>query len=155
MSVLLFHNGHDPAPLAAIHARCFPDAWSARTIDDLLATPGTFVFAAASGFILARAAGGEAEVLALAVTPEARRSGIGTALVEAAATHALSLGAQALFLEVGVANLPARALYRRLGFVEAGRRKGYYTATPGKPEDALVLRSDLPLSPLGKRPAPS
>lgn len=155
MSALLFHNDHDPAPLAAIHARCFPDAWSAKAMAELLATPGTFVFAAADGFVLMRAAGGEAEVLTLAVTPQARRSGIGTALVEAAATHALGLGAQALFLEVGVANLPARALYRRLGFVEAGQRKGYYTATPGKAEDALVLRSDLPLSPLGKSPASS
>ena len=155
MSELLFRSGHDPAPLAAIHARCFPEAWSAKAMAELLATPGTFAFAASDGFILVRAAGGEAEVLTLAVMPDARRSGIGTALVEAAATHALGLGAQALFLEVGVANQPARALYHRLGFVEAGRRKGYYTATPGKAEDALVLRSNLPLSPLGKRPAPS
>ena len=155
MSPRLFHNGLDPAPLAAIHARCFPDAWSAKAMAELLATPGTFVFVAADGFILVRAAGGEAEVLTLAVMPQARRHGIGKALVEEAANHALGLGAQALFLEVGVANLPARALYRRLGFVEAGRRKGYYAATPGKPEDALVLRSDLPLSPLGKSPAPS
>ena len=155
MSVLLFPNGRDPAPLAAIHAGCFPDAWSAKAMAELLATPGAFVFAAADGFILVRAAGGEAEVLTLAVTPQARRLGIGTALVEAAANHALGLGAQALFLEVGVTNLPARALYHRLGFVEAGRRKGYYTARPDKSEDALVLRSNLPLSPLGKSPAPS
>ena len=122
---------------------------------ELLATPGTFVFTAADGFILVRAAGDEAEVLTLAVAPGARRTGIGSALVEAAASYAFGLGAQALFLEVGVGNAPARALYRQLGFVEAGRRKDYYRATPGKPEDALVLRSDLPLSPLGKSPAPS
>lgn len=154
MSVLLFHGGLDPSPLAAIHARCFPDAWSAQAIADLLATPGVFAFADADGFILLRAAGGEAEILTLAVAPEVRRAGTGISLVAASASHAHQLGAQALFLEVEVGNLPARALYRRLGFVEAGRRKGYYTAKPGKAEDALVLRSDLPLSPLGKSPAP-
>ncbi|MEI9885650.1 MAG: GNAT family N-acetyltransferase [Rhizomicrobium sp.] len=153
MSVRLFRDGLEPAPLAAIHAQCFSDAWSAAAIAGLLATPGSFAFAGEDGFILVRAAGGEAEVLTLAVAPVARRHGTGTALVEAAADHALRLGAQTLFLEVGVANLPARALYRRLGFVEAGRRKGYYRAAAAAPQDALVLRSNLPLSPLGKNPA--
>ena len=150
MNVRLIQGGLDASPLATIHAQSFTDAWSAGAIAELLAMPGTFAFTATDGFVLARAAGGEAEVLTLAVVPKARRSGTGTALVGAAAKHALSLGAQALFLEVGVANLPARALYRRLGFVEAGRRKDYYRSTPGNPEDALVLRSDLPLSPLGE-----
>jgi ribosomal-protein-alanine N-acetyltransferase len=153
VSPTLFSNGLDVSPLTAIHAQCFAEAWNARAIGDLLATPGTFVFAAENGFILVRAGGGEAEVLTLAVAPDARRYGTGTALVEAAAHHALGLGARVLFLEVGVGNLPARSLYERLGFALAGRRKHYYTAGAGKPEDALVLRSDLPLSPLGKSPA--
>jgi ribosomal-protein-alanine N-acetyltransferase len=152
LSVALYHRGLDLKPLAAIHAECFPDAWSAQAIDDLLATPGTFVFTGGEGFILARAAGGEAEVLTLAVSPSARRFGTGSALVRAAGDHAHRLGAQALFLEVAAGNLAARTLYRRLGFAEAGLRKGYYAKRDEKPEDALVLRSDLPLSPLGKSP---
>ncbi|MEI9995965.1 MAG: GNAT family N-acetyltransferase [Rhizomicrobium sp.] len=150
MAIGLRHDGLDPAPLAAIHAACFPDSWDAGALAELLAMPGAFVFAGDDGFILARAAGGEAEVLTLAVSPQARRFGTGTALVAAAASHAHRLGAQSLFLEVAAGNLPARTLYRRLGFVEAGQRKGYYTAGRTAPEDALVLRSDLPLSPLGK-----
>lgn len=143
----------DLAPLAAIHAACFAEAWTARSLSGLLATPGTFAFAGDAGFVMARAAGGEAEILTLAVLPAARRSGAGSALVIAAASHAHRLGAAALFLEVAAGNLAARTLYRRLGFAQAGLRRGYYAAAGRKPEDALVLRSDLPLSPLGKPPA--
>jgi ribosomal-protein-alanine N-acetyltransferase len=139
--------------LAAIHAACFPDAWSVKALADLLATPGTFAGAGDTGFILARAAAGEAEILTLAVAPAARRHGTGAVLVQAAANEAQRLGAEVFFLEVASGNAAARALYNHLGFTEAGLRKGYY-ALPGRaPEDALVLRADLPLVPLGKSPA--
>ena len=55
-----------------------------------------------------------------------------------------------MFLEVAISNTAARALYTGLGFTEAGRRKGYYARFGTAPEDALILRSNLPLSPLGK-----
>lgn len=150
MSAAFFASGLDTAPLAAIHARCFPDPWSAKAIDDLLATPGCFAFASPEGFVLAREAAGEAEILTLAVLPEARRGGAGTTLVREAASHAHKRGAEVLFLEVAAENLAARTLYKRLGFAETARRRGYYTAGREAPEDALVLRADLPLSPLGK-----
>ena len=154
MSAGLVHRGTDLAPLAAIHAQCFPDPWNERSLDALLAAPGTFLFADGDGFVMARAAAGEAEILTLAVSPQARRFGTGTALVSAAADHARRLGARTMFLEVAADNLAARTLYRKLGFVEAGLRKGYYSAGREKPQDALILRSDLPLSPLGKNPSP-
>jgi ribosomal-protein-alanine N-acetyltransferase len=143
----------DPHALARLHAISFTEAWNAQAIADLLQMQGAFAFADESSFVLARAAGGEAEILTLAVAPDARRQGLATALVRAAASHAHLLGAERFFLEVAVGNHAARALYGRLGFIEAGRRKGYYAATGRKPEDALVLRSNLPLSPLGKSPA--
>ncbi len=152
MSVALFHRGRDLEPLAVIHAECFPDPWNARSIDETMAVPGTFAFAGDSGFVLGRVAGGEAEILTLAVALRARRAGTGSQLVRSAARHAFRLGAKALFLEVAAGNLAARDLYRRLGFAEAGLRKGYYTQGRETPEDALVLRSNLPLSPLGKSP---
>jgi len=46
-----------------------------------------------------------------------------------------------VFLEVDEGNEPARRLYRRAGFREVGRRKGYYPA--GKGAAALILRRDL------------
>ncbi len=39
--------------------------------------------------------------------------------------------------------MPALRLYRRAGFVEVGRRAGYYPKAAGKPATALVLRRDL------------
>jgi len=152
MSPSLLPPNADLAPLAAIHAACFPDAWDGRALSELLATPGTFVISSSAGFILARSAAGEAEILTLAVSPAARRHGLGSALVTEAASHAQQSGASVLFLEVAVSNVAARALYKQLGFAEAGRRKGYYSRPGSAPEDALLLRGNLPLSPLGKIP---
>ena len=100
-----------------------------------------FAFLAPDGFILARAAGGEAEILTLAVMPAARRQGIGRALVPAAARHAQGLGAESLFLEVGDRQ-PCRAgaLYR----ASASRRWGGARPIMAA-EDAHVLKAILPL----------
>jgi len=131
--------------LAALHASAFAKPWDESALKDLLAGPGVFAFAAPSGFVLARAAGGEAEILTLAVKPSARGRGLGRGLVRAAARHAATLGAQSLFLEVGTDNVPALALYRGLGFQTVGTRKDYY-AGPRHGGDALVLKAALPLA---------
>ena len=52
------------------------------------------------------------------------------------------LRVRAVFLEVDEDNEPARRLYRRAGFREVARRKGYYQAA-GQSTAALVLRRDL------------
>jgi ribosomal-protein-alanine N-acetyltransferase len=130
----------DIATLAALHAACFADAWSASSLGDLLAGPGAFAYADAQGFILARSAGGEAEILTLAVAPQARRHGIGRALVQRAAAHARALGAGVLFLEVAKDNQPALKLYSGLGFQPVGLRKAYYDG-----KDAEILKATLPL----------
>ena len=92
--------------------------------------------------ILCRALFEAAEILTLAVAPAARRRGIGAALVRAAAGLAAQGGADNLFLEVAQDNPAAQALYRSLGFAEAGRRAGYYARAEGR-IDALVMRLDL------------
>ncbi len=137
---LFDHRTEDAAALAALHATSFPDAWSAASFRDLFATPGVFAFLLPNGFILARAAGGEAEILTLAVAPSARRQGLARALVRAAAAHAEMLGAETLFLEVATHNGPAVGLYTGLGFAKAGTRKAYYAG-----QDAHVLKVILPL----------
>jgi ribosomal-protein-alanine N-acetyltransferase len=131
-----------PPLMAAIHAQCFPpdEAWDAAVMAAELSMPGVFAFiAAAGGMILARVVADEAEILTLAVAPEARRAGIGRALVDAAAAHALSVGATRFFLEVSMTNQPAQALYRAAGFVQVGRRARYYPDGA----DALVLSRGL------------
>jgi [ribosomal protein S18]-alanine N-acetyltransferase len=137
--------------LAALHAKCFAETWSAEWLAGLLAQPGTFACLAEddSGFILIRVAGDESEILTLAVEPAARRRGIGIALVVAGAGEAAGRGAKRLFLEVGSTNYAAVALYRRLGFAEVGRRKDYYTTAAGGRDDALVLHVEIPLPRVG------
>lgn len=130
----------DIGVLAALHASAFADAWSAGYIRDLLTGPGVFAYLSGQGFILARAAGGEAEILTLAVAPESRRQGIARALVMKAAAHAYAHEAGALFLEVACDNQGALKLYQGLGFKRVGLRKAYYAG-----KDAEVLKAFLPL----------
>jgi tRNA threonylcarbamoyladenosine biosynthesis protein TsaB len=136
----------DPGLLALLHSLSFDHPWDADALRNLLAGPGVFAFSAPSGFVLARAAGGEAEILTLAVLPSARGRGLGRALMQAAAAHAVTLGADSLFLEVGTDNPAALALYTSLGLVRVGARKGYYASHSQTAGDALVLKAALPLA---------
>lgn len=130
------------ARLAAIHAETFARPWSASEIATLLANPVAFALTTERGFVLAWAVGDEAEILTLAVAPDSRRAGLGAGLVAAAAAEALGRGARSMRLEVAADNAPARALYAKLGFAEAGARRGYYAENGA---DALVLVRKLPL----------
>ena len=47
--------------------------------------------------------------------------------------------ARRLHLEVAATNAAALGLYKRLGFEEIGRRKGYYDRPGAPPEDAINL----------------
>jgi ribosomal-protein-alanine N-acetyltransferase len=128
--------------MAAIHAAAFApaDAWSAELFDLQLAIPNIFgLLHQKGGLILARVAADEAEILTLAVVPTMRRAGLGFALLAGATELSTSLSARAIFLEVSVTNIAARALYTKAGFIQAGRRRRYYSDA----SDALVLRLDV------------
>ncbi|WP_405403047.1 GNAT family N-acetyltransferase [Paracoccus sp. Ld10] len=130
-----------PNDLAALHARCFrnPRPWSADEFTGLLTSSGTFLLEAPQGFLMGRAIAGEAELLTVAVAPEARQAGTGRALVAAFAGRAASMGAEDAFLEVAHDNLAARALYSATGWLESGVRRRYY----GPATDAIVMRLTL------------
>ncbi len=149
---LLDANKADFAMLSEVHGSSFFEAWSAQSLRSSLSVPGSFAFVEGDldGFILARVAADEAEILTLAVRPEKRRRGLGRALVLSAAEHAHDAGAARFFLEVGKTNAAARALYENLGFAMVGERHGYYGERSETPEDALTLAARLPLTPLGK-----
>lgn len=140
--------------MAEIHAGAFGRGWSVEEIADLLAAPGVtgLVARRASpfgtrgpvGFLIARAAADEAEILTVAVLPAWRSRGVGRSLLEAALRRLYADRVGPVFLEVDAGNAPAVALYRRQGFRQVAERRGYYEAGAGDDAGlALVMRLDL------------
>ncbi len=88
---------------------------------------------------------GEAQILNLSVVPDARREGLGRALLQRFVDDARQLGAEQIFLEVRASNVAAISLYETEGFAPVARRVGYYPgATTDAPrEDAIVMRRPL------------
>lgn len=89
------------------------------------------------GYAAAWFASGEGELGDLAVAPDARRRGVGRALVRAVKEETRRRGGTGLFLQVRESNEAARSLYLDEGFKRVGRRKRYYRSPA---EDALILR---------------
>jgi [ribosomal protein S18]-alanine N-acetyltransferase len=88
-----------------------------------------------SGFVCAHAVAGEWEVENVVVAAKFLRRGMADALLRDLIQRASAEAASAILLEVRESNLPARRLYEKHGFVEAGRRPMYYKDPPG---DAIL-----------------
>jgi [ribosomal protein S18]-alanine N-acetyltransferase len=96
--------------------------------------------AAIVGFAVASQAGELAELESVAVSQSERRKGIGKALGQQVMDWSRTMGASELELEVRASSDGALALYRSLGFVEQGRRRGYYR---NPTEDAVLMVARL------------
>jgi [ribosomal protein S18]-alanine N-acetyltransferase len=103
----------------------------------VLRTPGASVVAYIATWIVAD----EVHVNNLAVLPDYRGRGYGTALLAHALDEAAAHGAHRATLEVRRSNDPARRLYERFGFRVAGLRRDYYSHPT---EDALILWREGP-----------
>lgn len=145
MSIAIVEAGLPVAPvLARLHALAFTERWGEPAFIELLAMPGALCLLASDGgepvgFLLARSAADEAEIITIGVQPARRRTGIARMLLHALHTR-LGESTRRLFLEVAASNLAARRLYEGQGFRQVGFRPAYY------PDgcDALVLARDLP-----------
>lgn len=142
----------DMTAVAALHLEDFQRPWSALEFQSLLSQDTVFGYVARevgksgsgpAGFVLARLAAGEGEILTVAVARSRRRNGLGWKLMDAVLRELHAARAEALFLEVDETNVPALALYRRLGFHQVGKRPGYYQQSGAAPTGALVMRRDL------------
>ena len=133
------------ADMARLHARCFatPRPWTGAEFAAVIADPLCFMLIESDGFLIGRAVADEAEILTLAVDPEARRRGTGARLVRGFLAAAQNRGAASAFLEVAANNQPAICLYLQAGFAEAGLRRGYYTTADAAAIDAVVMARAL------------
>ena len=81
-----------------------------------------------------------AQITNVAVVERMRGQKIGEALMKEAMRVAREASMDVMSLEVRVTNVVAQNLYRKLGFLDGGIRKGYYTDNG---EDALVMWVNL------------
>lgn len=147
---LLRLGATDLEPLAALEQRVQPLPWSddqllLELVNDDARVLGLVDDGALHGYVVVRRMLEEAWILNLAVDPARRRTGLGHRLLQAAHDVARDWACASLWLEVRESNAPARALYRRMGMGERGRRDGYYAPIPPatKREVAVLMALDL------------
>ena len=136
----------------------YREAWTRRQVEESLTFPSTYMLLIgeegvpplegtdAAGFLLARQAADEVELLLIAVRPQFRGKGLGRTLLRQFFQSASERGATRVFLEMR-ANNPAESLYRAEGFSQIGHRKEYYRTVTGHTLDALTFaRTICPVS---------
>jgi ribosomal protein S18 acetylase RimI-like enzyme len=100
------------------------------------------------GFIVAEARRKTAHIITIDVLPEARRLGIGSALLQAAEDQLRHAGVAIVELETAVNNVAAIQFYKRKDYFVEKTVPGYYS----NQLDALVMRKDLAVVPGGSKP---
>lgn len=142
----------DIAYVAALEAQIHAAPWTVGNFRDALAAGYSARVGERECRIVAYGvlmlAPGEAQILNLSVVPDARRQGLGRALLRRFLDDARLLNAEQVFLEVRASNVAAIALYEAEGFAAVARRAGYYpgpsdAAGESTREDALVMRRAL------------
>jgi [ribosomal protein S18]-alanine N-acetyltransferase len=144
-------QSEDFEALYALDQACFVPgiAWSKAELLYFLKHPSNFAVVAEAdapgiaGFAIAGTLrrGGKAagRLITIDVRAEARRQGLGHALLQAVEARLRAVGATAIVLEVAVDNASAQTFYERHGFCRTGRIPGYYL---GK-IDALAMEKPL------------
>lgn len=133
--------------MGAAFAPTYGEAWTRSQCAGILPMAGVSLRLAIkhggdiTGFALMRAIADEAELLLIAVDPDAQQRGVGGALIDDFIRFATKRGARRLHLEVRDGN-SAIMLYERAGFRLVGRRRDYYRGSDGHRRDALTLALD-------------
>lgn len=130
----------DVAAVAALEAKSFSRPWSCAAFEKTLTDEKYIVLIAKApemllGYCVLLCTGAEADVTNVCTAPQARKKGVATALMAALLEAGWARGVTDFFLEVREGNVPARALYTKLGFEEIGLRKNYYE----EPKEHAVL----------------
>ena len=144
MRIVNMTAGH-VAQVAAMEAVCFHDPWSEKSVASELTNPLSVWLVALEGervvgYVGSQTVIDESDMMNVAVHPDFRRRGIAEALVKALVEALKKRDSHCLTLEVRASNEPAKALYEKMGFTQAGLRKNYYR---NPKEDALILRKQF------------
>lgn len=133
------------AQIAELETLCFSLPWDAASFESELENPLSDWLVALEGetlaaYVGAQTAGGESDIMNVAVAPSFRRRGIARELMLAMECTLRERNTEAISLEVRESNLPAIRLYESLGFCRVGLRPNYYF----KPkENALIYRKEM------------
>ena len=124
-----------------IEHRSYDTPWSRSMFAGELAKPaslclGAFEGEQLGGYLIVSRYVDAWHVMNIAVSPDFRRRGIATALLERLFELTDDRSRRGYTLEVRVSNDGAIRLYERLGFTARGIRRGYYTDNR---EDALIM----------------
>ena len=134
--------------VAAVEKASYQFPWSEGIFRDCLRVGYLCRVAECDGEVVAYGivamGAGEAHVLNICVGEQVRGRGIGLQMLMLLLERSSQAGMQDVFLEVRPTNMHAIALYQSVGFIEVGRRRGYYQAVDGR-EDALVLKLSIPV----------
>ena len=131
---------------AEIERLCFSDPWSEKMLAEHLANPCSLTLAAVDGvgrllgYVGLLAVVDEGYITNVAVRPDCRRQGVASSLLQALEARGRARNLTFLTLEVRQSNAPARALYEKLGYVQAGMRRNYYE---NPREDAVIMTKTL------------
>ena len=131
----------DVEAVAQLEADIFSMPWSEQGFADTLCREDILFLVAYEkeqllGYVGVYCTAEEGEITNVAVTPSARRGGVGRALLRELIKKLAQSGIYRIVLEVRVSNEPAIRLYEQEGFAVVGTRKNFYE----KPtEDAYVM----------------
>ncbi len=136
MDYVFSHSCRNPdhlTEIAHLEEHSFSSPWSRESLEAEFRNPLNLVTiirlssaTAITGYSLTRLLPPEAELLRIAIQPEARGAGAGSALLKALLQHLATLKMTKVYLEVSAKNRSALSLYRKAGFVLTGQRSGYY-----------------------------
>ncbi len=126
--------------IADLEKICFSTPWSKDALLDAYKNGTKFFVATVGqkvlGYIGISCVLDEGYITNIAVFPEFRKKGVGTALLNRVFSLALDIGLSFVSLEVRVSNKNAISLYEKLGFKTEGKRKNFYD---NPKEDALIM----------------
>lgn len=128
--------------LGGLHTASFDEPWTEHAFAELLRLPTTVGWCDEKGFILCSHVLDEMEIMTICTHPDFRRQGVAENLLMTMMDYAQLAKVSKIFLEVRSDNIPAQKLYEKMGFVENGIRKGYYTTRQGQ-MDALCMVYDI------------